>query len=143
MMNEAKSCNEGKAGDSYNREGKYDRSDQLEQKEVIISENVVPELYQYLRSRSFLSTIDRFCEKYWKDFADYHQHDEGKSNELSHEHKEIYDKYQELIENLFEKFAYKYSITIKEIFECCSDVGKLFISSCYVGYILSHCFDSS
>jgi hypothetical protein len=121
---EFKSSSEGKQEYSYNVEGKYDRFDQLVEKEVIVSENVVPELYQYLRSQSFLLAIDDFCEKYYQQFADYHKNDEGKLGELSHEHKAIFDKFQELIENLLEKFADKYSLTVKEIFECCSDVGK-------------------
>ena len=89
--------------------------------EVIVSENVVPDLYAFIQNARFTQTIEEFCGKYAREFESLF---EEKSPELSHEHKLIFDDYQNLLEKLFSEFADKHSLSVNDIFECCRDVGK-------------------
>jgi hypothetical protein len=119
LKNEIYLSEEKKKNNMERFEGKESFSE-----EEIVTENILPELCEFMNSERFKSSVQDFCSKHVPDFEEM---DQGKSNqetEFTHEHKLIYDSYQQLIENLFEEFARKRRLSVQDIFSCCKDVGK-------------------
>ncbi len=100
------------------KESKYD--DVAE--EEVVSENILPEFFEYLQSVKFQSPLESFCEQY----AHLFDGSEGKGSdtkEFTHEHKEIFDDYQALVDKLFTSFARDHKMEVADIYDCCRDTG--------------------
>jgi hypothetical protein len=98
--------------------------------EEIVTENILPELCEFMNSERFKSSVQDFCSKRVPDFEETNEGKGNQETEFTHEHKLIYDSYQQLIENLFEEFARKRRLSVQDIFSCCKDVGKYRL--CYI-----------
>ncbi len=101
-------------------------------KEEIVGNNILPELVEFMNGKKFCEHIVRFCEGHLEAFLPFaNQHNEHKDSrengmiELTHEHKAIFDEYQEMLENLFESFAKEHRMSVSSIFSCCRNASKL------------------
>lgn len=137
MSSTSRSYQESKRGgdaEGKNSEGKHNN----EEEEVIVSENVLPALMEFISSRFFRDEVNRFAQSQSHLFTSLGNYSvasggEGKGGEpttatggvleLTHEHKDCFDDYQRLLEDLFENFAEKQHITSRMIYQCCQDTG--------------------
>lgn len=95
-----------------------DNSKEREEIEIV-SRNIVPELYDYINSSKFRLSISDFLSKYTEDLDGLDQ-----SDEYTHKHKKVFDLYQDHLDTLFEEFAEAKSCPLKEIYQCCRDIGE-------------------
>eukprot|EP01039_Chlorochromonas_danica_P006399 gene6399-7054_t len=72
----------------------------------------------FLRSTSFRSSLERFQAKHSESFL---RQEEEKSEEFSHDQREIYDAYQTMLEELLERFAEQEEVSVQEVFQNCKD----------------------
>ncbi len=116
---------EGKSG-----EGKYGGSEGKSSgdDEEVVGENVLPSLMEFLSGRRFRDEVSRFAVSNSNLFSSLDSYGEGKNGdsnvlELTHEHKNAFDEYQRLLEDLFEDFAKEQRTSSKKIYQCCQDTG--------------------
>lgn len=100
------------------KESKYDDHSA----EEVVSDNILPEFFEYIQSAKFQSQIEQFCEQH----AHLFDGSEGKcsnTKEFTHEHKAIFDDYQALIDKLFSSFARDHRMEVADLYDCCRDTG--------------------
>lgn len=95
--------------------------------EEFVSDNLLPALAEFMNSKAFQQALDDFHGKHVQQFLDLA---ESKQDEVeySHEHKDIFDSYQCLLDELFERFAQNEDVSSSAVYQCCKDAGKAFIA---------------
>lgn len=94
-----------------------------EAKEIteVVSINLVPELKIFISSAAFRRAIESFYE----DVAfEAFRPNEGKSGavaEYSHEHKDIFDQFERLVDAQLTRFAEEENVPLSTVFQCCKD----------------------
>jgi hypothetical protein len=115
---------------SSSGEGKSNETD-----EEVVGENVLPALMEFISGRRFRDEVTKFAQSREHLFiAISSNSSEGKNGdtgvlELTHEHKDAFDDYQRILEDLFEDFAKEQRTSSRKIFQCCQDTGKFNSSS--------------
>jgi hypothetical protein len=104
--------------------------DTAEDFEVVVGENVLPDLMNFISSSNFRATVTDFASRYASLFhGNLRSNHESKSDdvvlELTHEHMEVFEKYQDLLETLFDRFAKRHETTVRAIYQCCQETGRL------------------
>jgi hypothetical protein len=98
----------------------------MESKEEIevVDETIIPQLVEFLGSKKFSSAIEDFLETNSSKFESLI---ESKSDDIewNHEHKLVFDRFQDLADSLFDDFAKSQRVSLHRIQRCCTDVGKL------------------
>lgn len=100
-------------------------SERMESKEEIevVDETIIPQLIEFLGSKKFSSSIEDFLETNSSKFESLI---ESKSDDIewNHEHKLVFDRFQDLADGLFDDFAKSQRVSLHRIQRCCTDVGK-------------------
>eukprot|EP01031_Cornospumella_fuschlensis_P031402 gene31402-37959_t len=108
-------------GNSKN-DSKWEGKDEVKELTEVVSINLVPNLAQFLQSPTFRRAIDGFYDRVMANekFCLY----EGKAGEVveySHELKEIFDQFENVVDAQLTRFADDENVPLSTVFQCCKD----------------------
>lgn len=93
----------------------------------VVNDSIIPELIDFLQGKRFNDSIDEFMLQNCEPFES--MLDKKMSNiEWNHDHKLVFDRFQEIVDDLFDDFARSHKATLSYIQECCKDIGEPFTS---------------
>lgn len=90
--------------------------------EEIVSGNILPELIAFMEGPRFTRKLDTFIDQHGEIFVI--SINDTQCNEWNHQHKDIFDQFQDILEEIFSEFAENNHTTIQFVFNCCRDAGK-------------------
>ncbi|RYG62663.1 hypothetical protein EON64_17450 [archaeon] len=98
-------------------EGKNEAKEQTE----VVCINLVPNLATFINSASFRRAIENFYDKIAVEAFTPNEGKTGDVVEYSHEHKDIFDKFERLVDCQLTKFAEDEHVPLSTVFQCCKD----------------------
>lgn len=88
----------------------------------IVSENHMEEAIHFTRSKQFVYAIDDFVRFHEEEFL--HLQSRHTNVEIPHRLYELFQEYQELIENLFAEFTKTHGISVRDLCRSFRDTGR-------------------
>lgn len=113
-------------------ESKCEESKYSEDKPIVelVNRNLMSDMICYAQSSFFVSQIENFKQEYRGLFQSESKSDDDHSLEQTN----IFQKFQEMIDSLFEKFAISQNSSIDVLYENCRDAGKNLL--CLLLYVM-------